>query len=182
MANCFCHLHCAYVVNVLFAHRKCLMLDWIYVDKNTQSPWFEWICYINDVFGTNESIMHNFIAHDNTVGDKKSIKRLTIFRTGRNSRGIFAKNTFISAAANACKVCALSYILVSIFCFEKMNNIFGKYRYWEGTRKRLKNIRAGHDSLLHFTKYLIFLTRPLQTPARFVQCVCASWLHDWLFD
>ena len=62
-----------------------------------------------------------------TIGDKESIKRLTIFSTGRNSRVDFAKNIFISAAANACEVCALSYILVSIFCFEKMNNIFGKY-------------------------------------------------------
>ena len=61
----FCRLHCAYVVNFLFAHHKCLMLDWIYVDKNTQSPWFGWIYYINDVFGTNESIMHNFIEHGN---------------------------------------------------------------------------------------------------------------------
>ena len=61
-----------------FAHHKCLMMDWIYVDKNTQFPWFEWICYINDVFGTNESIMHNFIEHGNRrqENDKKTKKTL----------------------------------------------------------------------------------------------------------
>ena len=63
------------------------------------------------------------------IGDKKTIKRLKNVTTGRNSRVFFALNIFISVAANTCKVCALIYILVSIFCFEKMNNIFGKYRY-----------------------------------------------------
>ena len=62
-----------------------------------------------------------------TIGHKKTIKRLKNFTTGHNSRVVFAVNIFISAAANACEVCALIYILVSIFCFEKMNNIFGKY-------------------------------------------------------